>query len=751
MVHRTILVILLNLCMFLCLLMPCASAQQQPVARSIQAPGSWSWVPAQADFFWGLHHLDQQIDASEQSDLAKRFYETAFWKKTYELFLKEWKDRKSDLAIWKARLDNPAAREIRTFLYDIASQDLFLYADENLSRTVEQWNAILPAVERFSSRDTSTEDKADIVAKWVDELVPQVQLPTLMLAGRFSNVDRALARIDELEGVIRLGINFIPDVSSLFKNLRRIEDKRGTRLEWRIASDMIPWDQIPESDVLDRETLQDLRRVAKDKTIVFSIGTLDDYFCIVISGDKDWASRFGDQSQLVRHPQIQRLISDYVENQTNTQTADSIVTTSTYFTSDRVVGAFQTLLLDGFFRKTARTFLLPIIDGQPAESDTSAWLISVLDDASWIDDRIGQHVVRYRGASHVAWMSDQGLQSVQIDRTPMHLLDSTHALDGIRRAGPDPLLILNVRLAPHPEYFLTSREIVRRIKASFEEFMRISDPGTDLGPFKPIEQQLRSVWPIVASITEEWQSRILPNFSGEHLVLVQAGGLQSNRWIPGLGESSKLLALPEASLASGITGPEEFGGGSISIVNSVGRLLNNYGIYLPKAPSLEQSNRWSLGTLPQTLGEAQVGTFQGILATGERWNWIGYSKTQWEAFAKVDGNPMQDPQSLIGFREVQGPLCSAALIDLGGLARLERQWLGFLLEKADLDADGNLQLPPTKTGRTLSVSPSEIMEFLDCFNTLGRLTSISTATGSGETLTRARYDYRVEEHNQPSP
>jgi hypothetical protein len=264
---------------------------------------------------------------------------------------------------------------------------------------------------------------------------------------------------------------------------------------------------------------------------------------------------------LVRHPQIQRLISDYVENQTNTQTADSIVTTSTYFTSDRVVGAFQTLLLDGFFRKTARTLLLPIIDGQPAESDTSAWLISVLDDASWIDDRIGQHVVRYRGASHVAWMSDQGLQSVQIDRTPMHLLDSSHALDGIRRAGPDPLLILDVRLAPHPEYFLTSREIVRRIKASFEEFMRISDPGTDLGLFKPIEQQLRSVWPIVASITEEWQSRILPNFSGEHLVLVQAGGLQSNRWIPRLGESSKLLSLPEASLASGISSPEEFGGG----------------------------------------------------------------------------------------------------------------------------------------------------------------------------------------------
>jgi hypothetical protein len=698
------------------------------------APGSWKWVPQSTDFYWGVHHLDQQLQAAQSSELAVRIAETSLWKKTSELFFKEWKDRKSDLAPWKARIDNPAARQIRAFLYDIASQDLFLYADENLARTLEQWNAILPSVERLSNRDTSPEDKADIVSRWVDQWVPEVQLPTIMLAGRFSNLDGALARVDEIEGAIRLGVTFVPDIGGFFKNLRRVDDARGNRLEWRISSDMIPWDQIPETDVLDRETIQDLRRACKDKTLDFSIGTLDEYFCVVISGDKAWKSKFGGQTQLEQHPELQPLISQYVP-------PGAALMTSTYHTSDRVVAAFQEFLLDGFFRKIARLVLLPILDQQPPASDTADWLTSVLDDASWLDSQIGKHVVRYRGASRMAWMSDQGIESVQIDRTQTRLLDSTQRLEGIQRVGPDPLIVLNVRMASHPEYFATAREIVRRLKGSFEDFMRIGDSRVDLGPLRPIQEKVQAAWPMVVSMTEDWQRRILPNLSGEHLVLLQAGGLRSRNWLTNLGESSALLPMPEASLASRIADPEELSIGSMSIAKSFADLLGNYGIYLPEASALSLSDGWKLATLGQSFGQPQVGTMQGLYATGERWNWLGYSKGQWEAFARADKTPRIDGSTLLGFQEAQDPLATAALIDAGGLARLQNAWLGFLLEKSELDNEGCLRVPPTATGRRLAILPSELMEFLACFESLGRLTSFSRTIDTGDTLSKARYQY----------
>jgi hypothetical protein len=529
-------------------------------------------------------------------------------------------------------------------------------------------------------------------------------------------------------------VTFVPDIGGFFKNLRRVDDARGNRLEWRISSDMIPWDQIPETDVLDRETIQDLRRACKDKILDFSIGTLDEYFCVVISGDQAWKSKFGGQTQLEQHPELQPLVAQYVP-------PGAALMTSTYHTSDRVVAAFQEFLLDGFFRKIARLVLLPILDQQPPASDTADWLTSVLDDASWLDSQIGKHVVRYRGASRMAWMSDQGIESVQIDRTQTRLLDSTQRLEGIQRVGPDPLIVLNVRMASHPEYFATAREIVRRLKGSFEDFMRIGDSRVDLGPLRPIQEKVQAAWPMVVSMTEDWQRRILPNLSGEHLVLLQAGGLQSRNWLTNLGESSALLPMPEASLASRIADPEELSIGSMSIAKSFADLLGNYGIYLPEASALSLSDGWKLATLGQSFGQPQVGTMQGLYATGERWNWLGYSKGQWEAFARADKTPRIDGSTLLGFQEAQDPLATAALIDAGGLARMQNAWLGFLLEKSELDNEGCLRVPPTATGRRLAILPSELMEFLACFESLGRLTSFSRTIDTGDTLSKARYQY----------
>jgi hypothetical protein len=199
--------------------------------------------------------------------------------------------------------------------------------------------------------------------------------------------------------------------------------------------------------------------------------------------------------------------------------------------------------------------------------------------------------------------------------------------------------------------------------------------------------------------------------------------------------------MPEASLASRIADPAELSIGSMSIAKSFADLLGNYGIYLPEASALSLSDGWKLSTLGQSFGQPQVGTMQGLYATGERWNWLGYSKGQWEAFARADKTPRIDGSTLLGFQEAQDPLATAALIDAGGLARLQNAWLGFLLEKSELDNEGCLRVPPTATGRRLAILPSELMEFLACFESLGRLTSFSRTIDTGDTLSKARYQY----------
>ena len=252
----------------------CQSPTNQPETQTpneAAVPDSWNWVPAQVDFYWGGHQISTQLEQLESSSTVTRLRETKLWASVSELFLKEWKDRKSDLARAKAILDNPSARDVRKFLFDIASEDLFVVVDDHLSKSLAHWNAIQPDIERLVDPKLPTELRAEIIARWIDERLPDYQIPTMILGGKFSDTNAALSKIDEVEGLLRLGLAAVPDLRPFFKFLKRIEDPRGNRLTWTLNSEVIPWDSIPETDFLDRESLDSLRRELEGKTSERSI------------------------------------------------------------------------------------------------------------------------------------------------------------------------------------------------------------------------------------------------------------------------------------------------------------------------------------------------------------------------------------------------------------------------------------------------------------------------------------------------
>jgi len=291
----------------------------RPVSLNLNqsaVPDSWNWVPAQVDFYWGGHQLAMQIDRFESSSTI---------------------------------LDNPSARDVRKFLFDIASEDLFVVVDEHLSKSLAHWNAIQPDLERLADPKLTTELRAEIIARWIDERLPDYQIPTMILGGKFSDTNAALSKIDEVEGLLRLGLAAVPDLRQFFKFLKRVEDPRGNRLTWTLNSEVIPWDSIPETDFLDRESLDSLRRELEGKTFQCSIGTVDQYFCIVIGGDRNWIERVGSEQCFKTIPAVETLRGEAASIRESSSNATGM--TSTYYTSDALIQGCQTLLLDGFFRK----------------------------------------------------------------------------------------------------------------------------------------------------------------------------------------------------------------------------------------------------------------------------------------------------------------------------------------------------------------------------------------------------------------
>lgn len=664
-------------------------------------PGALRWVPQDADFFWGAFGIANQQSRLLESDFVRRITSTKVWESASELFLKEWKDRKSDLARAKAILDNPSARDLRKFLYDLASEELFLFVDGNFSKFLTLWTELLPELELVFDSQVATEQRADLVANWIDQRLPALQLPTVVLGAKFSERDAALTKIDEVEGLIRLGIAAVPDLRPFFRTLQRVEDSRGNRLVWTIHRDVIPWESIPETDLLDRESLQDLRRNLNGKSIQWTVGIVDDYFCLSFGGDAAWMERLGGDANLSQHPELVRLVreADAVRKQATNPSAY----TSMYYTSDASVASMQSLLLDGFFRKLSRGIVLENMANYGKESDTFEWLTSVMDDANWMDEKIASVVPRFRGIAQCGWMDDGGFEAFRIDRNAAYVMDGTAPLEASSSISENPLLILNVRLAQHPEFFDVAKDIVRRLRMRLREATKLDDSGWDLRPVVDLYRRIEIAWPSVEFYTEIWEKRLLPGWNGEHCFVVDSGTVDARGWLPSNLRSDKPLPMPEFAWVSG----------------------------LRDSKSLEFPVEFPSGTVK--------------FAKNGPWVWIGIANELFMRFTEAESKLPVESKS--GAKRIDvawhpspnGSLVTLARIDFGGWGDLAGEWLEVFIEQVPLNDAGVLRIPATKTGRLFEWTREDVWEFAEEFGALGALTSWSWVGEGGSMYSRSTY------------
>lgn len=738
----------------------CQSPTNQPETQTpgeATVPDSWHWVPAQVDFYWGGHQISTQFERLESSSTVTRLRETKLWASVSELFLKEWKDRKSDLARAKAILDNPSARDVRKFLFDIASEDLFLIVDDHLSKSLAHWNAIQPDIERLVDPKLPTELRAEIIARWIDERLPDYQIPTMILGGKFSDTNAALSKIDEVEGLLRLGLAAVPDLRPFFKFLKRIEDPRGNRLTWTLNSEVIPWDSIPETDFLDRESLDSLRRELEGKTFQCSIGTVDQYFCFVLGGDPNWIERVGSEQCFKTIPAMEGLRKEYASIRDANSSASGIASasgiTSTYYTSDAMVQGFQTLLLDGFFRKLSRAVLMPMLETYPKESDTAEWLTSLLDDAGWIDERIGRVVPRFRGIAQCGWIDDFGFQSLRIDRNPPYVLQAAAPLEAFNNIDSSPLLLLDLKLAQHPEFLDVTKDIVRRMRERLRESTKLADARWDKVGSGQAYALLESYWPLVETVTEIWEKQILPGWQGEHCVVVQAESIDATQWSSMFAGSEQPLRVPEIAWISRLEKRDDWERGIIAVARAIVERHPLWGEIAAQQLTawtyeadrmLTAWHRWSLPVdIPMLTDKATLPL--PTLADHPRWSWLGYTPEQWEGYARrVDRGGAREGATP-GWIIVEDPsvsLATYAHVDIGGWGRLLIPWVEYAINRVPRRESGLLAIPPTKAGRRLDISVEDINEFARQASEFGVLSSWSWRTSEGATQSRSVYRVR---------
>lgn len=690
-------------------------------------------VPADVDFYVGGYRMAEPWRQFWESDALRALRDSAVANELVDAFQQAWRERRGSMARMRSIMDNRNTKEALRFLEDVFSRDVCFVADASLSEFMHRFATVLRKSHLLADPSVSQTEKAELVYGWIDQLGPNWNVPNLILAGSITDKNRALSKVDEVEGLPRFGLGMRPEAKPVLQLLARVDDDRGSRLRWRLPFASIPWDSIPTNEIFDRESLDRLREVVADKSLVLTFGILDDRFIVGLGNTLDLIPAVPVESSLLHHPHLQSVRDHQQANITGIR-----------YTSDRLARAIFELGLKESFAKLANAILKPQIH-ELDDSEYREWLTTCVDDAGWIDSTIEAYVPEPRGSTEFSMLVENGWEIHAHNRTVNAVFRGKTPLEGARRWGTRPLLVLDVQLDEHPEYFEAARSIVRRVKRRLDELRLI--PSREL----PDPRWIRGLdvvdraWPIVIRAADLWQNHVLPNMSGEHVFVLHAGALASHQWHPSMPRSKTPLPMPEAALLTGIRESK----GWLQTLRGVRDLLNEL---LAVAAQRDQGDVSLLESIlhPERLEQDGVITFgypipetcpapkamMPRVRIEPTWSILSYSDSQ-----VLDLSHPVDPG--IGGGRFSTPLqaAKAAWIDLGGLAAMASPWIEYAIDQSGVKLDGSAPISIFSTDFNIRLQAEDMLHAWRTLERFGHMSSVTTIGEDGSTYCRSVFSF----------
>ncbi len=686
-------------------------------------------VPSNVDLYIGGYDMGGPWRAFWESRAMRQLRQSQLGTELVDEFQQAWRERRGSLARLRSIIENRNTQESLLFIEDVVSKDFFFAADESLSDFMQRLSTVLRKSHLLTDPSISNAEKAEWVYGWIDQLGPDWKVPNLILAGSITDTEGALNKVDQMEGILRLGLGTRSEAKPFLKLLKRIEDKRGTRLQWRIPFASIPWDFVPTNEVFDSESLDRLREVLTDKSLVLTFGILDEQFIVALGNTTDPMPATTRESSLLEHPDMKG-VRDHQHQKI----------TGIRYSSDRLAQAIYELGWKDFFSKLANSALKPMTY-ELEDSEYLEWLRTCIDDAGWIDSAIESHIPEPRGSTEWSLLVDNGWEVHAHHRTVNRLFAGSGPLKGASHWGARPLVVLDVKLAEHPEYFTTSRSIVRRIKQRLDDLKGV--PVRDLPDPRWSEflSAVDRVWPNVLQGAEWWQNEVLPNMNGEHVFVLHADGLSSLQWHPEMPKAKELLPIPEIAILTGIRSRDGWVQTLRGARDLVGNLLGPSPEDNAGEPSILEKIRRPVRSdhngeivfgypIPESCPAPK--SMMPRVQIGPHWSILSYSDSQ-----MLDVSTPSSPSVGNGLFQVREGIAKGAWVDLGGLSRMATPWIEYAIDQNPRVFSAPKPLSIFATEFNIDIKPEDLVKAWRTLEGLGQMSSVTTIGEDGSSYSRS--------------
>ncbi len=533
------------------------------MAKDPSDVASLKLAPIDADFYSASFRIREQWDRFVSGPVVKELLDSSGVKNAMDQFRSEWLERDGVGMTARTFFENPNTKEALAFIQDLLSTEVFFLGDKNVSKWYEAQGNLNDEMrsQSLSIKETEEERVLAVFAKYLEKM-DSLTIPTLVIGARCQDEDLALGKLDQLEGVLQLGRGVVPNLDVILKNLDRVDDARGNRLQLRLDGKQIPWDSIPTNESFDEETKDNVQEVLDKKSITITIGMLDGFFVVGISPSSKAILELGKGKSILEHPEMQPV-----------RDASARPLTSVIYTSDAMAKATFEANFNNFFSRSFTGNIIPILQSLDDDSEIRDFIKDLVADCSWIDESIAKLIPEFKGTTSLAYLTDDGWERHDYSRTKNTLTEASSPLISLEHMGDAPMMFVATRLQDRPEYFQLSRKIVQKLKTRFDEACELDWSEIDLdeiqtivnslipGGWSTIEDSLAMenikaaadlIWPHLVHLADTWEKKFLPSMTGEHAIILTGGNLSAKQWFQEMPPSVDPLPFPEFAGVTGV-------------------------------------------------------------------------------------------------------------------------------------------------------------------------------------------------------
>jgi hypothetical protein len=507
---------------------------------------SLDWVPADAAFYSSMLRNREQIEIIAKSKAWAKLTNLPTVRQAWQQMQLILSLPGGPLSQLQQIMQQPENQQLVALAGDLVSNEIAFYGDAHSIEFLQLGSQAMNTArfnsmfEQIANGPGGTEPNQQQLNMFRDMLravaakADKLETPTLVVALKHTDADRATAQMSRLEKLLHDDLESVPKLKDRFER-RKISS--GDYLVLKLDGEMVPWDEIPLRQLEKKPGEFDkLVEKLKGMTLVVSLGVRGDYVLLSIGPSTDHLANLGTGKLLASRPEFEPLAKAVGERLTSIHFATKESRLAEQASAGNLAG-----LLDAV-REVLPTSPLPKDTQQRIEND----LQRLARSAETAIGRLGPQL-------SFSYLTPRGSENYSYDWSAIDGSIGSKPLDLVEHVGGTPLLAVVGRGKVSTDDYRQLVEVAKLAHGYFEELALPQMPPDAQAQY---HQMMDFAKPLLQRASDATEKMLLPGLADGQCGLVLDAKLSSRQWFKGMPRAANPLPMLEPAIVFGVSDPE---------------------------------------------------------------------------------------------------------------------------------------------------------------------------------------------------